>query len=369
MKLLLHFVSFVVLCCVAMAAADMDGEEMSGSASEPEEHVDEMKDLIQKIQDEGKYVILSHEEFQKLTSEQFIPKMANTPRTFEQSGGPRGVMRLLKTEKPSPRFQGHSQRSQFPTPEPHNKTGVTYVSPTQEVPKLPNFSGEDQKNDVNYDVWRYQLKCLVLENAVTESVLLQAIRKSLRGTAREILVSIGTTASVDDILNKLDTLFGNECSDEYIMQTFYSTSQKEGESVTAYGCRLENILQMAVQNGHISGNAKDDMLRSKFWTGLRSDKFKNQTRHKYDSIKSYDLLLKEIRAIDLEINPQVDKVKSSKGQQKSIQSDSDRSEIDKLSDKMKQMFNKMTKLESELKHYSNALGSTSVEQRGTDGGN
>ena len=153
------------------------------------------------------------------------------------------------------------------------------------------------------------------------------------------------------------------------MQTFYSASQKEGESVTAYGCRLENILQMAVQNGHISSYAKDDMLRSKFWTGLRSDKLKNQTRHKYDSIKSYDLLLKEIRAVDLEINPQVDKVKSSKGQQKSIQSDSDKSEIDKLSDQMKQMFNKMTKLESELKHYSNALGSTIVEQRGTDGGN
>ena len=113
------------------------------------------------------------------------------------------------------------------------------------------------------------------------------------------------------------------------MQIFYSASQKEGESVTAYGCRLENILQMAVQNDHISGNAKDDMLRSKFWAGLRSDKLKNQTRHKYDSIKSYDLLLKEIRAVDLEINPQVDKVKSSKGQQKSIQSDSDKSEIDK----------------------------------------
>ena len=47
-----------------MASADMDGEdEMSGSASEPEEHVDETKELIQKIQDEGKYVILSHEEF------------------------------------------------------------------------------------------------------------------------------------------------------------------------------------------------------------------------------------------------------------------------------------------------------------------
>ena len=99
MKLFLHFACFFVLCCVAMAAADMDGdEEMSGSASEPEEHVDEMKDLIQKIQDEGKYVILSHEEFQKLTSEQFIPKMTSSPRTFEQSGGPRGVMRLLKTE-------------------------------------------------------------------------------------------------------------------------------------------------------------------------------------------------------------------------------------------------------------------------------
>ena len=72
--------------------------------------------------------------------------MASSPRSFEQS------------EKHSPRFQGHSQRFQFPTPKPQNKTGV---SPIQEVPKLPTFSGEDQKYDVTFDVWRYELKCLV----------------------------------------------------------------------------------------------------------------------------------------------------------------------------------------------------------------
>ena len=42
------------------------------------------------------------------------------------------------------------------------------------------------------------------------------------------------------------------------------------------------------------------MLRSKFWTGLKSQTLKNSTHHFYDSIKDFQTLLREIRKVDQE---------------------------------------------------------------------
>lgn len=39
-----------------------------------------------------------------------------------------------------------------------------------------------------------------------------------------------------------------------------------------------------------------------FWTSLRSEKLKGQTRHKYDSITKYDKLLLEIRRVEKELS-------------------------------------------------------------------
>ncbi len=61
-------------------------------------------------------------------------------------------------------------------------------------------------------------------------------------------------------------------SGEAITQQFYTEQQKAGESVAAWACRLEDILQRAVELGHVSVIAKNDMLRNKFWTGLASEK-------------------------------------------------------------------------------------------------
>ncbi len=180
------------------------------------------------------------------------------------------------------------------------------------------------------------------DHTLSENCVLQAIRKSLRGTARQILIPLGESASSSGILAKLDGLFGNVSSNESIMQTFYTASQRDGESVTAYGCRLESLLQTAINNGHVSVSAKDDMLRSKFWSGLRSDALKSHTRHKYDSIKTFDVLLREIRAIDFELGMAHSKSgPGTAGKVKSIQhqpaqhptSDEQRA-IDKLSHQM-----------------------------------
>ncbi|VDI13372.1 Hypothetical predicted protein [Mytilus galloprovincialis] len=43
------------------------------------------------------------------------------------------------------------------------------------------------------------------------------------------------------------------------------------------------------------------MLRSKFWSGIRDPLLKNSSRYKFDTVKDFDQLRKEIRAIELEL--------------------------------------------------------------------
>ena len=84
------------------------------------------------------------------------------------------------------------------------------------------------------------------------------------------------------------------------MQQFYTEFQKENESIVSYGSRLEQILTKAIKFGQIDAAAKDSMLRSKFWLGLNSQQLRNATRHKYDSVKDFQLLLREIRQVEQE---------------------------------------------------------------------
>ena len=135
-----------------------------------------------------------------------------------------------------------------------------------------------------------------------DHVLLQPVRSSLKGTAREILIPLGESASVDNILAKLEDFYGNVCTPENIMQNFYSDHQQEGESIVTYGSRLEQCISKAVRLGHIDANAKDAMLRSKFWSGLKSSQLRNATRHKYESVKEFHSLLREVRQIEQEEN-------------------------------------------------------------------
>lgn len=46
---------------------------------------------------------------------------------------------------------------------------------------------------------------------------------------------------------------------------------------------------------------RNDMFWIKFWLGFRDLEFKNVSRYKYEIIKDFDFLRKEIRVIELEI--------------------------------------------------------------------
>ena len=58
------------------------------------------------------------------------------------------------------------------------------------IPKLP--------------VWKFEVVCLQKEKIYPDAHILQAIRRSLRGQARDILMTVGDNASSEDVLTKTE---------------------------------------------------------------------------------------------------------------------------------------------------------------------
>lgn len=111
----------------------------------------------------------------------------------------------------------------------------------------------------------------------TEPMIAQAIRKSLKLQAKKVILPLGIDATVKEMMERLEGVFGNVATGLSVLQEFYSASQKQDESVASWGLRLEEILQKAIDKGHVREEEKDEMLRKKFWRCLRSDRLRNAT--------------------------------------------------------------------------------------------
>jgi hypothetical protein len=176
-------------------------------------------------------------------------------------------------------------------------------------PRLSVFSG--QKDGVAYEVWRYEVTCH-LNNRIPVDLIMDAIRRSVKGDVAKVIMRLGARADVTEVIHKLDGLYGKVMSEGASLTLFYATEQKEGEDVTAWSCRLEDLIQPAEEKGLIDKRTKDEMLRSKLWNGLKDDRLKQATRYKFDTQKNYDELVIAIRAVEQELLP----IEESKGEKK-----------------------------------------------------
>ena len=119
-------------------------------------------------------------------------------------------------------------------------------------PRLPQFHGDlaPSKDHVSYDVWKYTLECILKEKH-PESDISDAIRQSLRGEAAKVAMRLGPKASNDELIKKFDSIYATIEEKETTLFHFYSARQGENESVAAWSCRLEDILNKAIQKGEI----------------------------------------------------------------------------------------------------------------------
>ena len=170
-------------------------------------------------------------------------------------------------------------------------------------PKFSPFSGDDPKpkTEASFEEWKYEVECIRKEKEHSDVAITQAVRKSLRGQAKRVILPLGTSANITCLMERLENVFGNVASGQAILKEFYTATQKENESITSWGLRLEEIYQRAIEKGKAREEERDNTLKEQFWKSLRSERLKNATRVKFETIESFELLRRAVRAEENEM--------------------------------------------------------------------
>lgn len=231
-------------------------------------------------------------------------------------------------------------------------------------PQLAKFSGDIKGDQVSFDLWRYEVRSLLKENLHKPEAIHQAVRRSLRGEASRVAMRLGSDASLESLLEKLEAIYGTIEFGEDILAQFYSAAQKENENVVSWGFRLENILDKAIEQKQISDVASKDMLRSKFWTGLNQH-LKDATRHHFETEKDFDRLRVQVRRVEQEHSTEQksNKKLAPSKVHTSTTSEHDKptqeKQIDELREMMKNLVTKFDTLQEEVRKGSKNPGNPS----------
>ena len=192
------------------------------------------------------------------------------------------------------------------------ESGATNMVTQKEIlPRIPIFSGSTplKSDHVPFEVWHYELQCLVKQKRFSDQAILNAARLSLRGDASKVAVRLGTDATISELIEKMRYLFGTIDSGEELLARFYAAVQTENETVVQWSFRLEDLMEPAIQAGLFTRDSAKEAMRSKFWSGLKHP-LRELSNHKYDQIKDYEHLLVEVRKLEKSLN--LDDSKSTK---------------------------------------------------------
>ena len=165
-------------------------------------------------------------------------------------------------------------------------------------PKLGVFSGEGHKNEATYAQWRSEVQSILRAGLYQEPMIMTNVRRSLRGRAADALLAMGTDVRVQQVLDKFDVRFGDVCPTDMTLEKFFTARQLPTESMSAWGCRLEDIVSRIKDPG--SAASAHSMLRTRYWTGIYSDKIRNALRHHFDDGADFESLLRQARIAEQE---------------------------------------------------------------------
>ena len=163
-------------------------------------------------------------------------------------------------------------------------------------PKISTFMGETGRGEVSYEVWRYEVDRLLESTEYSHTVVRSAILRSLKGKASDVTLCVDPSASIQDLLAKIHSIYGTVQEKTSLVGNFYSAKQQSEESVRDWGCRVEELFAKAVSVGALS-LGQDDTLCTVFWEGLRQE-LKDASSHKFDSVRSFDELRAAVRRIE-----------------------------------------------------------------------
>ena len=184
-----------------------------------------------------------------------------------------------------------------------NKPPVTQVTVSSRVPNICPFSGNPTAKSESFELWKYEVECLVDSSQYNVQVIEESVRRSLKGEAARVVKRLGVGTRINVIIAKLNTLFGNVALSEDVLAQFYNAQQRPDEDVSLWSCRLEDLLDQATVLKRIPPNEKVERLRTKLYSGLR-DSLKSRTHHLFLSLTDYDELRIHLRRVEYDMKRQ-----------------------------------------------------------------
>ena len=139
----------------------------------------------------------------------------------------------------------------------------------------PSFSGSTSNKGFEYNYWRDIV--IGLRRSYTDINIIQGIRKAVSGQPAHIIGRLDIDCSLDNILEALNTVYGDVHDESEALQRFYSAEQSNKESIVDWHTRLSSIWSKIPKPGQ--PNLK---IKKRLWVGLKSSALKESSRHIYD---------------------------------------------------------------------------------------
>ena len=171
---------------------------------------------------------------------------------------------------------------------------------TLAFPKLNTYLGTEMpgKGEMTFEAWRYEVKSLCAIHE--ESVVKEAMIRSLREPTAMVLRGLPTNATVKEILRCMEQRCDPTVDAHIMLKEFNNMTQGSKESAAAYITRLEAALhQICTKHpNEIGENSAQVMLKRGCYQGLR-DGLKESLRYLYDNpTKTYEDLVEKVIQID-----------------------------------------------------------------------
>ena len=166
--------------------------------------------------------------------------------------------------------------------------------------KLNMYLGTETpgKGEVNFEAWRYEVKSLCASHE--ESVVKEAMIRSLREPAALVLRGLPTNATVKEILRCMEQRCNPTVDAHVMLKEFNNMTQGSKESAAAYITRLEAALHRICTKhpDEIRENRAQVMLKRGCYQGLR-DGLKESFWYLYDNpTETYEDLVEKVIQIN-----------------------------------------------------------------------
>ena len=152
------------------------------------------------------------------------------------------------------------------------------------IPKLKLFSGviPVPKDEISYEQWRHEVVCS--QSTFPNAMIAQGIRRALRGQAADMVRYLGPTAGVDEMLSKLDVIFGRVATLDTMMQKFYQMVQNKNEGIPMFATRIEGTFNdiKQVYPGRFTEYEGEQHLKERLFHGMRKS-IRDSIRFLYES--------------------------------------------------------------------------------------